>query len=143
LELIGGGVSVFNRVGMSVLERSLDASLMRQNAIANNIANVDTPNFKRSEVRFESILKNELQKTNSKFIGFRSDPRHLPIGQPSFMNIRPQTIMDGSSVINNNLNNVDIDYEMSQLAKNTLAYNVLTQQLNSEFRKMKLVLEGR
>jgi flagellar basal-body rod protein FlgB len=54
----------------------------------------------------------------------------------------PEIKTDENSTINNNLNNVDMDYEMSLMAKNQLKYNVVVQQMNSEFKKMHTVLGG-
>lgn len=64
---------------MDRLNRALDASVLRQSVIANNIANNETPNFKRSEVRFEEYLQRELTGNQSTFTGKRTDPRHLQL----------------------------------------------------------------
>ncbi|EGL17129.1 hypothetical protein HMPREF9413_2863 [Paenibacillus sp. HGF7] len=45
--------------------------------------------------------------------------------------------------MNNNLNNVDMDYEMSLMAKNQLKYNTMVQEMNNEFRKLKIAMDGR
>jgi len=125
--------------------RALDASLLRQNVIANNIANVDTPNFKRSEVRFESLLQQELSAYKSSFVGFRTDPRHFIIGKGKSSGdpIHAETITDHNSTMNNNGNNVDIDYEMSLMAKNQLAYSTLIQQLNHNIKMTRTAIDGR
>lgn len=133
-----------NKPGFSLMERSLDASALRQKVIADNIANVDTPYYKRSDVKFEELLQSEMNgsSSNSTFVGKRTDPRHFYIGTSS-TKVEPQIITDGSTAINNNMNNVDIDYEMSELAKNQLRYNVLIQQVNNEFRNVRTVLGGK
>ncbi|MDF2964052.1 MAG: flagellar biosynthesis protein FlgB, partial [Paenibacillus sp.] len=124
-------MDILNKPAFNQLQRSLNASTLRQRVIADNIANVDTPYFKRSEVRFEELLQNEIN--GSSLQGFRTDPRHFVIGRPS--QPEPQIIKDNQSAINNNLNNVDMDYEMSLMAKNQLRYNVMIQQVNSEIKK--------
>jgi flagellar basal-body rod protein FlgB len=131
-----------DKPGFSLMERSLDASALRQKVIANNIANVDTPYFKRSDVQFEELLQNEMNGSSESVVGKRTDPRHFYIGSSS-PNVEPQIVVDNSTAINNNMNNVDIDYEMSLLAKNQLRYNVLIQQVNSEFRNLHTVLGGK
>lgn len=90
------------------ISRALDASALRQNVIANNIANVDTPNYKRSEVRFEQFLQQELDAYKTSFTGRRTDPRHLFIGR-SGQPVLPQIHVDQRTSMNNNNNNVDID----------------------------------
>ncbi len=126
-----------------LLENSLGAAALRQKVIANNIANVDTPNFKRSDVVFEDLLKKELSGSPSSFQGYRTNPRHLQIGRADSKSIEPQIVTDENTAMNNNMNNVDIDSEMSLLAKNQLEYNALIQQLNSELRKLRIVIDGR
>ncbi|WP_284639027.1 flagellar basal body rod protein FlgB [Paenibacillus silviterrae] len=130
---------VFNKPGFDMLERSLDAATLRQKVIADNVANIDTPYFKRSEVKFEELLQQELQGPAVQ--GYRTDPRHFEIGKPA--RPMPQVIQDNSTAINNNLNNVDIDYEMSLMAKNQLRYNVMVQQVNGELKKLRTVIDGR
>ena len=124
------------------LERTLDASSLRQAVIANNIANVDTPRFKRSEVQFESLLQQSLNGSPSRVIGLRTDPRHINIGRTS-QEMKPKIVVDENSVMNNNLNNVDIDAEMSLMAKNQLRYNTLVQQASHEIKLARTAVEGR
>lgn len=122
---------LLNSPTFNLVSRSLDAASTRHQVISNNVSNADTPYFKRAEVRFEELLQNELS-TPFSIRGFRTDPRHFVIGPPA--EPRPQVVTDGTSTMNNNMNNVDIDLEMSLLAKNQLNYNVLTQQINHEIK---------
>jgi flagellar basal-body rod protein FlgB len=129
-----------NKPSFQLLEKSLDASTMRQRVISNNIANVDTPYFKRSEVSFENLLQQQMSSTQQ-LEGYRTDPRHFYIGG-SVQQISPQVIVDQNSIMNNNLNNVDIDTEMSQLAKNQLTYNTEIQQVSHEIKQLRLAIDG-
>lgn len=131
-----------NGNGFRMLERTLDAMSLRQAVIANNIANVDTPKFKRSEVRFEQLLQESMERSVSSLEGRRTDPRHLYIGRRGG-NVEAQITIDRQSVMNNNLNNVDIDAEMALLAKNQLRYNTLIQQANHEIKMARTALEAR
>jgi flagellar basal-body rod protein FlgB len=133
---------LLDKPGFNLMERSLDASTLRQKVIANNIANVDTPYFKRSDVAFEEILQNEMSVSTPSIIGYRTDPRHFLIGN-SNLGITPEIRTDQNSTVNNNLNNVDMDYEMSLMAKNQLKYNVLVQQMNTEFKQLHTAIGGR
>lgn len=130
---------ILNKPGFQLMERSLDAATLRQKVIADNIANVDTPYFKRSDVRFEELLQQEIN--GGSLQGFRTDPRHFEIGRPN--KPEPQVIRDNQSMINNNLNNVDIDYEMALMAKNQLRYNTMVQQVNADIKKFRTVIGGR
>ncbi|TVY10660.1 flagellar basal body rod protein FlgB [Paenibacillus cremeus] len=132
-------MNILNKPGFQLMERSLDAASLRQKVIADNVANVDTPYFKRSDVKFEDLLQQEMNGASLE--GYRTDPRHFYIGRPP--KPEPQIIQDQSSMINNNLNNVDIDYEMSLMAKNQLRYNVMVQQVNAEVKKLRTAIGGR
>lgn len=127
-----------NFPGLSIMERSLDASTLRQKVLANNIANVDTPYFKRSDVVFEELLQSQLQSQGIE--GLRTDPRHFKFGQSS--QPIPQTKLDASSAMNNNQNNVDIDSEMAMLAMNQLRYQTLVGQVSHELRMARTAIGG-
>ncbi|MEX2462198.1 MAG: flagellar basal body rod protein FlgB [Paenibacillaceae bacterium] len=129
-----------NKPSFQLLEKSLDAATMRQRTITNNIANVDTPYFKRSEVSFESLLQKQMGSLPA-LEGYRTDTRHFAFGSSS-QQISPQISVDEASIMNNNLNNVDMDTEMSQLAKNQLTYNTEIQQVNHEFKMLRSAISG-
>ncbi|MDP4179491.1 MAG: flagellar basal body rod protein FlgB [Bacillota bacterium] len=126
-----------------VLEKAMDGSWLRNEAITQNIANVDTPNYKRKEVSFEKALSDAID--TSSFKGFRTDKRHIPIGGSSLENTEINVTEDNSSLdMRLDGNNVDIDAEMALMAKNNITYDTLTQKLNSEFKKLRSVIsEGR
>lgn len=126
-----------------ILEKSLDASWLRNEAISQNIANVDTPGYKRKTVSFEDQLQQAID--GSSFKGFRTDPRHIPIGGSNVDNIDIAVTEDNKSLsMRLDGNNVDIESEMALMAKNSIQYNVLTQSLNSEFKRIKSAInEGR
>jgi flagellar basal-body rod protein FlgB len=123
-----------------LLEKSLDASTMRQRTIANNIANVDTPYFKRSEVSFESLLQEKMGSLPA-LQGYRTDARHFSFGNTT-QQVIPQITVDEAGIMNNNLNNVDMDTEMSQMAENQLAYNTEIQQVNHELKYLRTAIKG-
>lgn len=133
-------MNILNTTAFNLMEKTLDAASLRQKVTANNVANVDTPYYKRSDVQFEELLQNEL-KNGQALAGRRTHSKHIPIG-PSSNGLETRVVEDRSSVMNNNLNNVDIDSEMSLLAKNQLRYNVVTQQINHDIRKLRSVITG-
>ena len=125
------------------LEKALDATWLRNEAISQNIANVDTPGYKRKTVLFEELLNQAI--SDSKFEGFRTDKRHIPIGKSSMDEVNP-TVMEDSKSLSMRLdgNNVDIDKEMADMSKNTIQYNTLIQRISGSFRTIKSVIsEGR
>ncbi|WP_135547145.1 flagellar basal body rod protein FlgB [Paenibacillus cymbidii] len=132
-------MSLLDKPSFNLLSRSLDAAALRQKVVANNIANVDTPKFKRSDVVFEELLQNEMSSPRG-IVGSRSDRRHFYISSGSQSG--PQIQTDERAVMNNNLNNVDIDSEMSLLAKNQLRYNVMVQEVNHDIKMMRTAING-
>jgi len=132
---------LFNKT-MSVLEQGLNAASLRNTVIANNLANVETPGYKRSDVVFEEELRKALSQNNT-FLGFRTNEKHIPIGSPSVINVSPQTVIEKDTTMRNDGNNVDIDREMAALAKNEIMYQAIAQELNGEFQKLKSAIAGR
>ena len=125
-----------------LMENSLDAAWLRNEAIAQNIANVDTPGYKRKTVAFEEYLNDASKMT--RLTGNRTDRRHIPIGETAKIP-KPAVSENGKNLsMRIDGNNVDIDSEMADMAKNTIKYNTLIQSMNAEFKKLKSVIsEGR
>ena len=124
-------------------EKALDAAWLRNEVISQNIANADTPGYKKKTVAFEEYLNQAMDSSTLK--GFRSDKKHFPIGKDRIDEVDPVVKEDSSSLsMRLDGNNVDIDTEMADLAKNTIKYNTLIQNLNSQFKRIKSVInEGR
>lgn len=114
-----------------ILEKALDAAWLRNEVISNNIANVDTPGYKRKTVKFEEFLNNELK--NSK----------ISKGQTKLQSPDIVVATDYSTLsYRSDGNNVDIENEMAELAANTLRYNVLVQKMNGDFQNLRRVIRG-
>lgn len=122
-----------------VLEKALDATWLRNEAITQNIANVDTPNYKRKTVKFEEYLSDALDKERSMSQTDKS------ITGSEVDNINPMITTDNSSLSTRlDGNNVDIESEMASMAKNVLQYNTLIQSLSKKFSMLKYAIsEGR
>lgn len=122
-----------------LMELALDAAALRQQVLANNIANAETPYFRRSDVRFADVLTEAYRR--QAFVGRRTDPRHIPIGVQAQPTI--QIVQEKQFVNSNAQNNVDLDYEMAAMAQNALWYQALVQQTSKALAKYARVLEGR
>ena len=116
---------------INVLDKAADASWIRENAIANNVANVDTPGYKRQDVDFQDILERKLKST--KYTSLQDAVNNVPLDQ---LNSRVYTDygyysyrLDG--------NNVDIDTENVELASEQLRYQTLTTTMSLEFSRLK------
>lgn len=119
-----------------LLKKGLDATSERGKVIANNIANANTANFKRSYVTFEDTLKNSMGNIEME----TTDKRHINNGT-SFGDISVEK--DASTSVNEDGNNVDMDTEMSDEAENTLEYYALISQANSSISMENSVIEGK
>ncbi|NMA64940.1 MAG: flagellar basal body rod protein FlgB [Clostridiaceae bacterium] len=115
----------------SNIEHALDAAWLRNEVISHNIANVDTPDYKRKAVQFEEFLGNEM-KTG-----------RISRGTSKFSTQNIRIVEDpASSSYRSDGNNVDIENEMALLAANSLRYNTLIQRLSGDFQKLKNVIRG-
>jgi flagellar basal-body rod protein FlgB len=123
---------------IGVMSRALDASALRQKSISNNIANVDTPNYKATTVSFEEMLQKEFSNS---FVGNRSNEKHITIGASG--RIPSPVLKTDNAVLKNNGNGVDLDYEMTEMSKNNLWYQSLTYSINEEFNLLKTVIQRR
>ncbi len=130
---------------LDILHRSMDVAALRQNVIANNIANADTPNFKRSSVNFESQLKAALESERAPrpLQARMTRERHVPFTQPvDYRTVRPQRRLDYLTTTDNNGNNVDIEVESMNYLNNQLLYTLMTDTVNQQFQRLNLVIRG-
>ncbi len=125
--------SVYDYV--KVLDKAADAAWLRNEAIANNIANVDTPDYKRIDVNFEDVLNRELR--DARYISVDEKVNRLMTSR-----LEVGTYVDhGDFSYRMDGNNVDIDTESKYLAANQLKYNALVQSFNQEFARLQMVLK--
>ena len=117
------------------VDKAADASWMRQEAISNNIANVNTPGYKRQDVAFEDSLQEAI--SNSRY---RSTDEKVANLSKADLRIRSYTDSSGFSYRLDG-NNVDIDTENAALARNQLKYNALVDSINHEFSMIKAVTQ--
>lgn len=121
---------------ISILEKGLDYSSVKQKVISSNIANVDTPNYKAKDVNFSAFFAHEKAKVIE---AKRTNIRHIPF-QSSSGNL---SIVNRKNVqYNHNGNSVDLDKEMADLATNQIYYNALTERINGKFQTLQTVIKG-
>ncbi|MFU0801128.1 MAG: flagellar basal body rod protein FlgB [Xylanivirga thermophila] len=126
----------------ATLEKALDGSWLRNQIIANNIANEDTPMYKRKDVAFADELKQALDVQGIK--GIKTREKHMDIGHMDIQHSAPKIKNTYGTKMRMDGNNVDIDVEMSELAKNTIYYDALRLKASKEFQRLKMVIsEGR
>ncbi len=132
-QILGGDKvqNMFSDFTSQLLTKALDTASTRQRVISNNLANINTPGFKRSYVTFEEELRKTLETNNR-------------INLNSIQKIEPQINKDNSTTMRLDGNNVDMDQEMVNLAMNSINYNTAVQQLNKKLGMLRYVIsEGR
>jgi len=130
---------MFQKTLVPLLKRSLDASALRQKAIAHNLANAETDGYKRREVRFEDTLKEALNKSEAEIS--RSSNQHLSSPE-LYEKVVPELVETENDEYFNGHNNVDVDREMTELARAGLGYRFGVRQLRHHFDQIGLAIRG-
>ena len=138
---------VNNNFGKTIdlLHRTMSVSSLRQAVIANNLTNAEVPNFKRTDVNFESELKRALNTERQRPILelTRTNPLHIPNFQPmNYQDVQPRRVLDYLTQTNNNGNNVDPENEFNLHLKNQMRYVLLAQAATFEFSQVNMVLRA-
>jgi len=123
---------------MLVLEKALDYQMQKQQVIAANIANAQTPGYAPGRLDFEEGLKNALKSGESQPLD--ANPRHLPIGQGSLDTLEPRFYRDGDRTGMGDRNGVDLEQEMIDLAENQIRYEATTQLVKKKLGMLKYVV---
>lgn len=118
---------------INVLDKAADASWVRNDVLANNIANADTPNYKRKDVQFETYLSNAVAGTDS----LDETVANIDL---STLESTTYTEQAGLSYREDG-NNVDISTENVELAKSQLKYYTLMNSVNQEFGRLKSAMK--
>ncbi len=112
--------------GLNVLAQLLDAAALRHRVIAQNVANVNTPGYRRREVTFEADLAKALAAP----------------GPGGTAHVRPKVVIaDGPERVDGNT--VDIDREMGDLSKNALLYQAAATIVTSRVASLRAAISGR
>ena len=118
----------FASVGWQSMELGIQLLALRQQLLSNNVANANTPGFKRSDLPFEQIMQRVLSERKT---------------------VRPEEIQswivqERTTSLKTDGNNVDIELEMVRLTENNLAYQAAIRQLNFQFNNLRMAIsEGR
>jgi flagellar basal-body rod protein FlgB len=122
-------IDLFDRSRIPLLEKQLDAFSLRNKAISSNIANIETPGYRRLDVSFEQELSNAVSQAS---------------GDVDLSNqvdqVEPEIESDPSSL--NGGNNIDIDHEMAELAKNQLQFSLVSKLLAGTFQSIDKSING-
>jgi len=125
--------NVFDYV--NVLDKAMDASWLRNEAISNNLANADTPGYKRQDINFETQLAKALRSS-------RYQTMDAKVADVKMNRLNPIAYTDYSGFSYRiDGNNVDPDTEGVYAAKNQVVYQGLYQSVSEEFKNLKMVMK--
>ncbi len=129
---------LFKGTGVHKFEAYLDVSAFRHKLVSSNVANVSTPGYSRRDIDFQAEYS-RLTGQTTRVAGEITDSRHIPLGQhrerePEIDETRPKP---------DELNAVDIDQEVSQMAQNELQFTVAARLLQKKFEGLRRAITGR
>lgn len=128
---------------MNILESAMQAATLRHRVVSDNIANVNTPGFKRSAVRFEQMLAEKLKEPDGNQLALvRTNTKHLPMPMAD-VPVAPVIEQIDTTTMRTDGNNVDIDAEMAEMAKNTIYYNASVKRLGDYFTGLKTIITAK
>jgi len=130
---------------IDLLHRAMDTETVRRQVLANNLANADVPNFKRSNVNFESELKRALEseKQRPALELTLTHDKHIPnFKERDYRDVQIRRVLDYVSTYNNNGNNVDPEQEIMLSLQNQMRYTLFAQAAAFEFSQVNQVLRG-
>lgn len=117
---------------IDLMQTALGGAWLKNSAISNNIANVNTPGYKRQVVNFESVLQEKVGLSGSVSMKV-TNSKHIATAGVT----EPQVEMQSDTSYRVDDNNVDVDVENAEMAKNTIYYNTLVNEVNGQFARLK------
>lgn len=137
-------MNTFTR-SVDLLQRAMDVTSLRYQVTANNLANSEVPNFKRTVVNFESELKRAFESEEKVKNGFqltRTDSRHIELNKPyDYRDVEPRRVVDYTTTAKANGNNVDAETEANNILQIQMQYKLLTQLTNFEFSQLSIAMK--
>jgi len=115
-----------------LIEDRLSLNTRRQELVASNIANIDTPGYVSKDVSFDEVLKNAMEP---RLQLVSSHPKHVKNPEPS-----EALEKEAKRVTIETTGPVDLEEEMAKLTRNNLEYQFLVTMLNKKFALLKLTL---
>ncbi len=126
---------------LSTLQSALDYASVRQSALSDNIANINTPGYQRKDVSFDSVLQQASSGSSGMPLGLATDAEgQITSASGSGADGSPQITTDGSGAMRLDGNNVDTDVEMGRMAKNEIYYQGLAQITAQQFSDLRTAI---
>ncbi|PNR97789.1 flagellar basal-body rod protein FlgB [Petrotoga mexicana DSM 14811] len=131
---------MFDNINFEIIPNTMDALSLRQNVISQNIANYETPGYKRKYVDFENELQKALSEDSALTLKVNRD-QHIN-NTLSLGKIQPNIQIDDSKSLRDDGNNVDPDVELVRMTQNTLKYNTLSRLMTYAIQRYETAIRG-
>jgi len=106
------------------IDAGIRAESFRQKAIANNVANMETPGYRRIDVKFEELLAKALDSS----------------GSVDLSKIKALIYQPKETPVKSNGNDVNLEAEVGEMVKNTLRHKAYVRLLNKKYKQMELAM---
>ena len=120
----------------SALNTSLNMRLIKQNVIASNIANAETPGYHAKKIDFEEALARALDLDGMRSMS-SSHGDHFPVGTGSMKKLRPEIYENPEGAINNDGNTVDLQREITNQAENQIMYQAVVELMRKKLAALR------
>lgn len=126
---------------LKALAASLNFRQMRQEILAANVANAETPGYKSKVVDFEAALQRALD-VDGNLEMLTSDSEHFDVGNGGFDNLQPEIYDDPNGIVSEDGNTVDKEAELAKMAENKILFDASVQLLNKKLGMIKYVISA-
>lgn len=129
---------LFTKVGMPKFENFLNLSSLRHKLTSGNIANTSTPGYRSQSIDFNSELT-KANENSRRIAGLITNASHIPLGQ--HINKSPE--INETSIIEGDINSVDIDNEIAEMAQNELEFSIAAKLLQKKFQGLRKAITSK
>ena len=134
-------MNIFSQTHIDDLNFAMKVASYKNDVIAANIANVDTPGYKAKKIEFNEVMKTYMGQ-GKKLPLMTTDGKHFP-SSDSMIDIKDFARYQNNPSLRNDGNDVNPDYEMTELAANSIDYTLFTQITTMEILRLKSAIAGR
>lgn len=134
-------MNIFQRMNIDGLQYGMSVASKKNDVIAENIANVDTPGFKARKLEFDEAMAGFYGAGKNMPLTV-TDGRHIQ-AEDATLNVSSYARFQNNPSLRNDGNDVNLDYEMSEMSSNSVMYSMYSQITSMEFMKLKSAIQGR
>lgn len=140
-------MKLFEKTNIPLMSDALNAYAVRHKVIASNIANIGTPGYRAKAVEFEGVLSDAMAASEAPAPPVKTDVRHLSLNGGPDGSAGPRIVEaadDRFSAEDNKsgINDVDIDVEMAEMAKNQIRFKYVSRLIGESFRGIQKSIRG-